>query len=119
MILAALGGRLDAVVDALGPNFFGHVGGGPPGTLLHHASWVGDAAIVERLLARGADPVAVSGADFDTPVAWAALGSQYHASPGRDYVAVVQRLVDAGAQLEARYAEVAEGPLAGWLDARV
>ncbi len=119
LILAALGGRLDAVVDALGPNFFGHVGGGPPGTLLHHASWVGDAAIVERLLARGADPVAVSGADFDTPVAWAALGSQYHASPGRDYVAVVQRLVDAGAQLEARYAEVAEGPLAGWLDARV
>ncbi len=113
MILAALGGRLEVVVDALGPDFFGHVGGGPPGTLLHHASWVGNPAIVERLLARGADPVAPSGAEFDTPVAWAVLGSQYHASPGRDYVAVVQRLLAAGAQLEPRFAEVAEGPLAG------
>jgi ankyrin repeat protein len=115
LILAALRGRLDAVVDALGPDFFGHVGGGPPGTLLHHASWVGDAAIVGRLLARGADPVAPSGAEFDTPIAWAALGSQGHAIPGRDYVAVVQRLLAAGAQLEPRLAGVAEGPLAGWL----
>ena len=115
LILSALRGRLDAVVDALGPNFFGHVGGGPPGTLLHHASWVGDAAIVDRLLERGADPLAPSGAEFDTPVAWAAPGSQYHASPGRDYVAVAQRLLEAGAQLEPRLAHVAEGPLAGWL----
>ena len=82
LILAALRGRLDLVVDALGPGFFGHVGGGPPGTLLHHASWVGDREVVERLLERGADPVARSGAEFDTPIAWAALGSQYHACPG-------------------------------------
>ncbi|MDP1848314.1 MAG: ankyrin repeat domain-containing protein [Solirubrobacteraceae bacterium] len=119
LILALDGPHFDVIVDAVGPNFFGHVGGGPPGTLLHHACWVGNAAIVERLLARGADPLAPSGAEFDTPVAWAALGSQWHASPGRDYVAVAERLVAAGAQLEPRYAEVAEGPLAAWLAARL
>jgi hypothetical protein len=52
-------------------------------------------------------------------VAWAVLGSQGHGVPGRDYVAVVQRLLDAGARLEPRYAEVAEGPLADWLDERL
>ncbi len=31
----------------------------------------------------------------------------------------MQRLVDAGAQLEPRFAEVAEGPLAGWLADRL
>jgi hypothetical protein len=97
------------------PSFFGHVGGGPPGTLLHHASWVGSADVVGRLLARGADPVARSGADYDTPLAWAALGYQNHALPGRDYVAVAELLLAAGARLEPRFTEVAEGPLAGWL----
>jgi ankyrin repeat protein len=119
VILAALRGRLDAVVDALGPSYFGHAGGGPPGTLLHHACWVGDPDVVAKLLERGADPVARSGAEYDTPVAWAALGSQYHAIPGRDYVAVVERLVAAGAQLEPRFVEVAEGPLADWLQERL
>src|SRR3954454_4227146 len=37
LILAALRGRLDAVVDALGPNFSGVVGGSPEGALLHHS----------------------------------------------------------------------------------
>ena len=32
IILGALSGQLERIVDALGPNFFGHVGGGPPGT---------------------------------------------------------------------------------------
>jgi ankyrin repeat protein len=109
----------DLAVDALGPNFFGHVGGGPPGTMLHHASWVGDFDVVGRLLDRGADPLATSGADFDLPIAWAALGSQWHSCEGRDYVAVVQRLLDAGAELEPRFADVAEGPLADWLEDRV
>jgi ankyrin repeat protein len=119
LVLAALGGHLEPVVDALGAGFFGHAGGGPPGTLLHHASWVGDPAVAARLLERGADPAARSGAEFDTPVAWAALGSQHHALPGRDYVAVVELLFGAGAELELRFAEVAEGPLADWLDERL
>jgi hypothetical protein len=117
LILAALDRRLDAVVDALGPNFFGHLGGGPPGTLLHHAAWVGAADVVRDLLARGADPVGRSGAEFDTPAAWAALGSREWQIEGRDYPAVMEALAAAGAELEPRFADVAEGPLADWLEA--
>jgi ankyrin repeat protein len=121
LILAALRDRdrFEVVVDALGPTFFGHVGGGPPGTLLHHASWVGDPDVVERLLERGADPLASSGAELDLPIAWAALGSQSYACEGRDYIAVVERLLAAGAELEARFLDVADGPLAGWLKDRI
>jgi ankyrin repeat protein len=119
LIVAALNGRLDHVVDLLGPDFFGHVGGGPPGTLLHHACWVGDPAIVARLLERGADAVARSGAEFDKPIAWAALGSQEWRIPARDYVRVVELLLGAGAELEPRFADVAEGPLAEWLEGRI
>jgi len=119
LILAALGGRLDLVVELLGPDFFGHVGGGPPGALLHHACWVGSDELVRRVLALGADPLARSGAEFDQPLAWAVLGSQYHDMPGRDYVAVADRLLAAGAEVEPRFAEVAQGPLADWVEDRV
>lgn len=119
LALAALNGHVDLVVDLVGPDFFGHVGGGPPGTLLHHASWTGNDAVVSRLLERGADPVARSGADYDSPLAWAVHGSYNSELPGRDYVAVAERLVAAGAQLEPRFAERAEGSLAGWLQERL
>jgi ankyrin repeat protein len=119
LILAALDGELEAVVDAVGADFAGVVGGSPRGTLLHHAAWVGDAELVRELLRRGADPVARSGADFDTPAAWAALGSQSHALPGRDYVGVLGTLVEAGAELEPRFVDVAEGPLCEWLEGRI
>lgn len=116
VILAALRGRLETVVAALGPNFFGHVGGGPPGRLLHHACWVGDPLVVDRLLEFGADPVGGSGTEVGPPIAWAVHGSQYHGIAGRDYVAVVQRLLAAGGQLEPRFLDLAEGPLAEWLE---
>ena len=119
LILAAWDDWFDLVVDVVGPNFFGHVGGGPPGTLLHHASWVGNAELVGKLLERGADPEAASPAEFATPAAWAALGSQYYELPGRDFVGVIERLVAAGARLEPRFAEVAHGPLEDWLADRV
>ena len=119
LTLAALDGRLELVVELLGAGAFTHVGGGPPGTLLHHACWAGDPRVVRRLLELGADPRARSGAEFDTPVAWAVLASQYHGIPGRDYVGVVQSLVAAGAELEDRFADVAEGPLAAWLEERL
>lgn len=118
LILAALGDRFELVVDLVGPSFAGHVGGGPPGTLLHHACWVGNAEIVRELLARRADPVARSGAEFDTPLAWAFLASQYWQLEGRDYVGVAEALVAAGAEVEPRFADVAEGPLAEWLEVR-
>ncbi|MBA3412189.1 MAG: ankyrin repeat domain-containing protein [Actinobacteria bacterium] len=117
LVLAALDGRLDAVVDLVGPNFFGHAGGGPPGTLLHHAAWAGNADVVGALIALGGDPVARSGAHFDTPLAWAFLGSSAWKEEGRDYVGVAEQLVAAGADLEPRFVEVAEGPLAAWLEA--
>lgn len=93
LALAALDGRLDAVVARYGVDFFAHVGGGPPGTLLHHAAWVGNPALVARLLELGADPAARSGAEFDTPREWAELASRDDASlPGRDYEAVAALL---------------------------
>jgi ankyrin repeat protein len=112
VILAALRGHLDVVVDALGPEFGGVVGGSPWGRLIHHGAWVGSPAVVGRLLERGADPVAESGAEYSTPLAWCHLGSQYWEAPGRDYVAVARLLLDAGAVYEPRFEDVAAGPLA-------
>jgi ankyrin repeat protein len=113
-VLAALSGTTDAIVDLVGIGFHARVHGSPDGTLLHHAAWVGSPTVVERLFDRGADPNARSGAAFDTPLAWAALGSYAYELPGRDYVAVAERLVAAGAEIEPRFAEVAAGPLAEW-----
>jgi ankyrin repeat protein len=119
LILAALRGRLESVVDTLGVDFHGVVGGSPDGTLLHHACWVGDPSVVSELLARGADPMAQARADLDTPLAWAALASQYHELPGRDYVAVAELLTAGGAVVEPRFLDVADGPLADWLEERL
>jgi ankyrin repeat protein len=118
VILTALRGHADLVVDVAGADFRGVVGGSPAGTLLHHAAWVGQPALVARLLERGADPVASSDAEFATPLAWAVLASQYHESPGRDYVAVAELLVAAGNPIEPRFLDVADGPLVEWLEER-
>ena len=109
-MLAALGGHLGVVTDAVGPDFRGVVGGSPEGSLLQHAAWVGDAAVVQRLLALGANP--------DDALGWAAHGSRNHAVPGRDYVAVAEQLVAAGAQLERGLLDDADGPLYAWLEER-
>jgi ankyrin repeat protein len=119
LVSAALDGRVDLVVDLVGPAFVAYMGGAPAGTLLHHAAWVGDADVARRLLDRGADPVARSDAEFATPLAWAVLGSQYWELAGRDYVEVAGLLVGAGAVLEPRFRDVADGPLAGWVEERL
>ena len=119
LILAALWGPADLVVDLVGPDFRGVVGGSPEGTLLHHAAWVGDPEVVRRLLARGADPAARANADFDSPLGWAALASRSNELPGRDYVAVAELLADAGDVIEPRFLEVADGPLYEWLEERL
>jgi hypothetical protein len=110
IVLAALAGHLDAVVEAVGPDFRGVVGGSPEGSLLQHAAWVGDAALVERLLALGA---ATDGA-----LGWAAHGSQHHLLEGRDYVAVAELLVGAGNTVDPSMLEMADGPLYAWLEER-
>jgi ankyrin repeat protein len=115
LILAALRGRLDPVVDAVGVDFSGVVGGSPEGTLLHHAAWVGNPEVVRALLDRGADPIA---GPPETPLAWAVHGSQFSDLPGRDHVAVAELLSAAGAPVEERYLEYADGPLYGWLEGR-
>jgi ankyrin repeat protein len=116
LILAALRGQLDAVVDAVGPDFAGVVGGSPKGSLLHHAAWVGDADLVTRLLALDANPNPP--ADSGSPLAWAAHGSAAHALPERDYVAVAKALTQAGNRLEPELLADAQGPLYAWLEER-
>jgi ankyrin repeat protein len=118
LVLAALHGSAALVVELVGPEFRGVVGGSPAGTLLHHAAWVGDADLVGELLAAGIPAEAGSEAEFGTPLAWAALASCEHHVLGRDYVGVAERLTAAGAQIEPRLVEVAGGPLLPWLEAR-
>jgi ankyrin repeat protein len=118
LVLAALHGSAGLVLELVGPEFRGVVGGSPAGTLLHHAAWVGDAELVGDLLAAGIPADAGSGAEFDTPLAWAALASCEHHVLGRDYVGVAERLTAAGAQVDRRFVEVAGGPLLPWLEAR-
>ncbi len=117
LILTALFEHPDLVVDLVGPDFRGVVGGSPEGTLLHHAAWVGNAGLVGRLLGRGADPTADCGSG--TPLGWAAHGSENWELDGRDYVAVAERLAAAGDRIEAGLLEVADGPLYEWLAERL
>jgi ankyrin repeat protein len=119
LILAALRGHLDLVVEAVGPDFAGVVGGSPRGTLLHHAAWVGSPESVRRLLECGADATGANATDAGTPLAWAVHGSQYHRLPGRDYVAVAELLAAAGDAVEPRFADEAAGPLYEWLEERL
>jgi ankyrin repeat protein len=119
VILAALDGHLDAVVEAVGPDFRGVVGGSPVLPLIGHAAWVGSPTTVHRLLELGAEPLARGDADYATPLAVAALGSQHHELPDRDYVAVAELLVAAGNVIEPRFLDVADGPLAAWLEERL
>ena len=117
LVLTALWRDLELVLDLVGPDFVGVVGGSPPGALAHMAAYVGQAATVRTLLERGADANVVLG--FGTPLASAVEGSRYHALPGRDYVAVAELLVAAGNPVEARCLDTADGPLVAWLEERL
>ena len=119
IILSALHAKLDVVVATFGPNFRGVLDNSPKGTLLHHAAWFGHPEAVRRLLALGADPLAEAPSDFATPLAWAVLATFSRRSADPDYVAVAEALVEAGAELEPRFVEVATGPLLEWLELRV
>ena len=117
---------LGRVIDAVGPAFSAQWGGGPRGTLLHQASWLGRPELVELLLARGADVDARVETEYATPLGWAAVGSRYSpdhpddtfSSPDADYLGVAALLVAAGARIEATFVEMATSPLAEWLEER-
>lgn len=115
IVMAALRGNLDAVLEAVGPNYAGFVGGSPPLPLVGHAAWVGDPDLVRRLLEAGAEP---RGADSNSALAVAVAGSRNYRAPGRDYVAVAELLTAAGNEIEPRFLEFAQGPLYDWLEAR-
>ena len=110
VILAALRGVMPLVIELLGPDFRGVVGGSPEGSLLQHAAWVGNPELIALLLEAGAErPARSTGprtARSTTPIA------------GRDYAGVAARLVEAGAVIEPAHLEQADGPLAEWLQAR-
>lgn len=72
------------------------------GTALHAACWVGHVGLVGQLLALGVVPVdARDPTHGSTPLGWAAFGSVHRRTPDADYVAVVDRLVAAGADVTA------------------
>jgi ankyrin repeat protein len=84
-----------------------------------HAAWMAKPDVARLLLAGGADPNAPSNADFETPLAWAVWASAQDNFRDRDYVAVADALVDAGASIDPRYLDAAAGPLLEWLQLRV
>jgi ankyrin repeat protein len=114
---------LGRVVDAVGPRFGARWGGGPRGTLLHQASWIGRPDFVELLLGRGAEVDEPVETEYATPLGWAAVGSRYSPAhphdtfsfPDADHVAVARLLVAAGARIEPKFVEMAVPPLSDWL----
>jgi ankyrin repeat protein len=72
------------------------------GTALHAACWVGNVRMVEAVLARRVVPLdARDPTHKSTPLGWAAFGSVARRARGADYIAVVEHLVAAGADITA------------------
>jgi ankyrin repeat protein len=72
------------------------------GTALHAACWMGDVEMVEAILGRGRVPVeSRDPVHLSTPLGWTAFGSVHRHADGGDYPAVVDRLVAAGADINA------------------
>lgn len=72
------------------------------GTALHTACWVGNVALVQRILASGAVPLDTRDpTHHGTPLGWAVFGSVHRRAKGADHIGVVDRLVAAGADVTA------------------
>ena len=68
------------------------------GTALHWAAWQGKLELVRMLLALGA-PVDVRDTQFgSSPLGWASHGSGQHRGHDETYIAIVDALLDAGAE---------------------
>ncbi len=99
---AIFDGRREAAHLMLRLGFDETVGGVDGGTALHAASWMGDVELVEKILERGRVPIeSRDPVHLSTPLGWAAFGSVHRRAPGGDYSAVIDRLVAAGADLNA------------------
>lgn len=115
LIRAVLGGHCEGVVEAVGPNFQGVLEGYPVGSFLHHAAIRADVALVARLLELGADPAARN-PDGATALGWVAYGSAHERDVEPvDYVPVAELLLAAGAPLDERVLERADGALRDYL----
>jgi ankyrin repeat protein len=99
---AIFDGRREAAHLMLRLGFDETAGGVDGGTALHAASWIGDVELVEEILQRGR--VALDSRDpvhLGTPLGWAAFGSVHRRARGGDYSTVIDRLVAAGADINA------------------
>jgi ankyrin repeat protein len=95
-------GRREAAHLMLRLGFDETAGGVDGGTGLHAACWMGDVGLVEAILRRGRVPVETRDpVHLSTPLGWAAFGSVHRRANGGDYPAVVDRLVAAGADINA------------------
>jgi ankyrin repeat protein len=105
VILAALRGHLETVLDVFGPDYRGVVGGSPDVSLLAHACWFGNADVVRELLARGArrDP------------GLAAVAANGSTAIEGDHVGVLEAL---GEPPDPALLDQADGELLSWLAQR-
>ena len=72
------------------------------GSALHAACWMGNVALLERIVARGGVPLDECDPTHGSPpLGWAAFGSVQRRARGADYVGVIDRLVAAGANVSA------------------
>jgi len=95
-------GRRDAALLMLRLGFDETAGGVDGGTALHAASWMGDVELVEKILLRGRVPVETRDpVHLSTPLGWAAYGSVHRRAREGDYSGVIDRLVAAGADINA------------------
>jgi len=95
-------GRRDAALLMLRLGFDETAGGVDGGTALHAASWMGDVELVEKILQHGRVPVETRDpVHLSTPLGWAAYGSVHRRARDGDYSGVIDRLVAAGADINA------------------
>jgi ankyrin repeat protein len=102
--------RFDSAAIMLRLGFDPRAPGVDGGTALHQAGWVGNVAMVQALLKDGRVPI--NGRDpthEGTPLGWAAFGSVHRCAEGSDYIGVIERLIAAGAVVDAHVLESASG----------
>jgi ankyrin repeat protein len=98
---AALHNRIESFNLMLDFGFDPMARGMDGGTVLHMAAWVGNTAMIEKLLALKVDLETLDLVHGSTPLAWAAYGSVHRRCDRGDYARSVELLVRAGANVGA------------------